>query len=459
MATTNWLEYFEARSESAMAELFELLRIPSISALPAHNDDTRRAADWVAARMATAGIPDVEIIETGGHPLVVGSWQVDEALPTVMLYAHYDVQPPDPLDLWKSPPFEPEVRDGKIYARGSGDDKAGLMVILWTVEGLVEKHGRPPVNLVFFFEGEEEIGSPNVAPAVQRFSDRLACDLVMSGDGMQWGEEIPCLLLSLKGLAGCQIDLRTAATDMHSGIFGASVRNAAQTVAELAASLHDENGRVAVAGFYDRVIEPTAEIRAETAEVPFDQDSYFAPVGVSEPYGEAGYTPLERMWLRPTLDINGIWSGFQGDGSKTVTPAESHLKITCRLVPDQDPNEILDLIETHVRAFLPSGVEMTMTRLGTARPYAVPRDLPALGAAEHALKAIYGRDPVMIRSGGSIPVAEVFKQALGADFVDFAFSLEDCNAHAPNEWFLVRDLSRGPAATAEFLERLGASSS
>ena len=408
--------------------------------------------------MARAGVPDIEIIETGGHPLVVGSWKVDESLPTVMLYAHYDVQPPDPLELWKSPPFEPEVRDGKIYGRGSGDDKAGLMVILWTLEGLVEKHGQPPVNLVFFFEGEEEIGSPNVAPAVERYRDRLACDVVMSGDGMQWGPDIPSLLLSLKGLAGCQIDLRTASTDMHSGIFGASVRNAAQTLAELAASLHDANGRVAVPGFYDRVIDPSADVRAETAAVPFDPESYFGPVGVAEPFGEQGYTPLERMWLRPTLDINGIWSGFQGDGSKTVTPAEGHLKITCRLVPDQDPNEILDLIEAHARASLPAGAEMTINRLGTALPYAVPRDLPALQAARDALTAIYGRNPVNIRSGGSIPVAEVFKRELDAEFVDFAFSLEDCNAHAPNEWFLVRDLSRGPAATAEFLERLGAAS-
>jgi acetylornithine deacetylase/succinyl-diaminopimelate desuccinylase-like protein len=459
MAIGTWLDYFETRTDENVAELLEFLRIPSISALPDFAEDVLRASQWVVKRMEKAGVPDIEVIETGGHPLVIGRWQVDDQLPTVMLYAHYDVQPPDPLDQWVSPPFEPEIRDGRIYARGSGDDKAGLLITLLTVEALVAQNGQPPVNLLFLFEGEEEIGSPNVSPAVHQHRDRLACDIVVSADGMQWGAEIPSLLVSLKGIAGCQINLRTASTDGHSGIYGAGVRNAAQSAAELAASLHDTDGRVAVPGFYERVIDPTPEERQETAEVPFDESTYFAPLGVSKTHGETGFTPLERMWMRPTLDINGIWSGFQGTGSKTVTPAESHLKITCRLVRNQNPDELLDLIEAHARNFFPDGVEVEFERFGTATAYVVPRDMQALLLAGESLEAGYGRPPVIVRSGGSIPVAQVFKEALDADFVDLGFSLEDCNAHAPNEWFRVKDLVRGAAITADYLERLGATAS
>jgi acetylornithine deacetylase/succinyl-diaminopimelate desuccinylase-like protein len=452
---TAWTSWLAERETEHLNELFTFLRIPSISSLPEHRGDVRRAAEWVVDRLSRAGVPEVELLETGGHPLVTGQWHVSDDLPTVMIYAHYDVQPPDPLDLWTSPPFMPEIRDGRIYARGAGDDKAGLLITILAVEALVAKSGAPPVNLRFFFEGEEEIGSPSVAPYIRQHRDRFACDFVMSADGLMWDEETPSVMVSVKGMAGCEIALRTASTDMHSGIYGGSVRNAAQAMAELAATLHDRSGRVAVEGFYDRVIDPIDEERRELEAVPFDEARYFGQVGAGALWGEPGYSPLERLWMRPTLDINGLWSGFQGEGTKTVTPAEARLKITCRLVPDQDPENILDLIERHVERHCPTGATFTFTRrTGTARPYAIPRDHPGLVAAAETLRGLFRKEPAVVRIGGTIPIAEVFKGELGADLVFFAWSQTDCNAHAPNEWFRLEDFRNGTAATCAFLERV-----
>jgi acetylornithine deacetylase/succinyl-diaminopimelate desuccinylase-like protein len=458
MHDTRWTPYFAERESAHLAELFDLLRIPSISALPDHTRDVRDAAAWVVERLKTAGVPEVELLETGGNPLVYGRWHVDDALPTATIYAHYDVQPPDPLDEWTSPPFEPEIRDGRIYARGSGDDKAGLLITILAVEALARANGMPPVNLVFFFEGEEEIGSPSVVPFIREQRDRLACDFVISADGMMWDEDTPSIMVSTKGMAGCEIHLRTASTDMHSGIYGASVRNAAQAMAELAASFHEKSGRVAVEGFYNTVLDPSAEERRELDDVPFDAESYFGDVGVAEPWGEPGFYPLERLWMRPTLDINGIWGGFQGEGSKTVTPAEAHLKITCRLVPEQNPEDILDLLQRHAEQHCPTGATIEFVRRsGAALPYAIDRDHPALTAAADTLRDLFGKVPAVTRIGGSIPIAEVFKQELNADMVFFAWSQIDGNAHAPNEWFRVEDFRWGTVATCAYLERLGKS--
>ena len=460
MTTNDWAPWFADHQKEHLAELFEFLRIPSVSALPDHAGDIRAAADWVAKRMQVAGVPDVQVLDTGGHPLVFGKWHVSDDLPTAMFYAHYDVQPPDPLELWESAPFEPEIRDGKIFARGAGDDKAGLLITLLATEALARRNGTPPINLLFFFEGEEEIGSPNVSPFVAAHPELLACDFVISADGMQWGEEIPSLLVSTKGMAGCQIDLETASVDMHSGTYGASVRNAAQAIAELVATFHDERGRVAIDGFYDGVADPTPEERAETAAVPIDEAAYFGEVGAGELWGEEEFTPLERLWFRPTLDINGLWSGFQGDGTKTVTPAEAHAKITCRLVPGQDPKRILQLIERHAREHCPAGAEISLQQTaGSALAYGIPRDHFALLAAGETLAETYGRAPVISRTGGTIPIAEVFTSTLGAEMVFFAWSLENCNAHAPNEWFRLKDFSRGATATCAYLERLAGSAS
>jgi acetylornithine deacetylase/succinyl-diaminopimelate desuccinylase-like protein len=457
MGSTNgaWEALLEAEREQHLAEFFDFLRIPSVSALPAHQPDIDRAAAWTADRLRRAGVPEVEILPTGGKPLVWGRWHVSDAQPTALIYAHYDVQPPDPLDLWTTPPFEPAIRDGKIYARGSADDKNGVLTTILAAEALARSQGKPPINLVFFFEGEEEIGSPSVAPFISSTRDRLACDWVISADGLMWGVDQPSLTVSTKGMAACEIHLRTANTDMHSGVYGAFVGNAAQAMAHFVASLHTANGRVAVAGFYDRVREPTAEERAEAAKVPFDEKAVKKSLASPGFWGESGYTPLERSWLRPTLDVNGIWGGFQGDGKKTVTPAEAHAKITCRLVPDQDPAEILDLIERHVAANTPTGASVTFVRQeGLARPFAIARDNPALVKAGETLQGLTGQVPLVIRLGGTLPIAEVFQQELGAEMVFYGFGSMDCNAHAPNEWLRVDDFHFGVRAYCAYLNAL-----
>jgi acetylornithine deacetylase/succinyl-diaminopimelate desuccinylase-like protein len=456
MTAADWRVHFAEREDAHLAELDEFLRIPSISALPEHAGDIRRAAEWVAARMKRAGIPEVEVLETGGHPLVYGRWQVDDARPTALIYAHYDVQPPDPLDQWVAPPFEPDIRDGNIYARGSADDKSGLYIAILAVEALAKKHEVPPINLVFFFEGEEEIGSPSVTPFLQREAERFAADVVISADGLMWDEDHFSLILSSKGMAGGQIDIFTAEIDGHSGIYGATVHSAADITARIAASFHEANGKIAVKGFYDKVIPMTEQEAAEIERVPFDEEEFIGRLGATATWGEPDYSTLERAWMRPTLDINGIWSGFQGEGSKTVTPSRGHIKITCRLVPNQDPGEISGLIQKHVEGHLPVGCRATFNfGVGEAQPFSIARDNSFLIAAEDVLREMAGKDPVFARTGGTIPIAEVFKQELGAEMVFFAFALEACNAHAPNEWFRLEDFRNGTAGTAAYLERLG----
>lgn len=453
-----WTAHFAARENEHLAELFELLRIPSVSALPEHKDDIRRTAEWVADRLKRAGVPEVQILEGEGHPLVVGRWQVSDEQPTAMFYAHYDVQPPDPLGEWISPPFEPEIRDGRIYARGAGDDKAGLLSTILAVEAMASRDGAPPINLVFFFEGEEEIGSPSVQPMIAQHRDLLACDFVISADGLMHSAEVASLTVALKGMAKCQINVRTAGTDAHSGLYGAAVRNAAQATAELAASFHDKDGRVAIAGFYDAVLDPTPQEREEIAAVPFDETAMIAGIAARQPWGEPGYSVLERIFTRPTLDINGIWSGFQGEGSKTVTPCEGHIKITCRLVPNQDPDEILRLIERHVTDHCPAGADVSIEGTGgSARPFAIARDNEALLAAGEVIEELTGDKPAIVRSGGTIPIADVFKEELGAELIFFAWSLPESNLHAPNEWYRLEDFQRALVSNCAYLERLARS--
>jgi acetylornithine deacetylase/succinyl-diaminopimelate desuccinylase-like protein len=453
--TATWEEDLVKRGKERLEQYFELIRIPSVSALPEHQADIERAAAWVADRLRAIGVPDVEILPTDGKPLVWGRWHVSDDQPTALIYAHYDVQPPDPLDLWKSPPFEPTVRGDRVYARGACDDKAGVIITLQAVEALARAHGKPPINLIFFYEGEEEIGSPAVPKLVASQRDRFACDFVLSADGSMAGPDLPSLTVGLKGLGGCQIDVRSSSTDLHSGMYGATVPNAVQALVQIAASLHASDGKVAVEDFYDKVRDLTTQERREIADFPFDEADFKNQAGVRDFWGEPGYSPLERVWTRPTLDFNGIWGGFQGAGSKTVTPAEAHIKITCRLVPDQDPAEIVDLIRQHVQTHCPDGVNATVTPLpGRAMPFAVDRGHPALVAAAKVLREIYGKDPVIERSGGTVPVAEVFQRELGADVIFFAFGLPGSQVHAPNEWFRLEDLTRGARAYCALLTEL-----
>jgi acetylornithine deacetylase/succinyl-diaminopimelate desuccinylase-like protein len=453
--TAGWDEDLAERAQERLEEYFELIRIPSVSALPEHQADIDRAAVWVADRLHTIGVPEVEILPTDGKPLVWGRWHVSDDQPTALIYAHYDVQPPDPLDLWQSPPFEPTIRGDRVYARGASDDKAGVIITLQAVEALVRAGGKPPINVIFFYEGEEEIGSPAVPKLVAAQRDRFACDFVLSADGSMAGPDLPSLTVGLKGLGGCQIDVRSSSTDLHSGMYGATVPNAVQALVQIAASLHTPDGRVAVAGFYDKVRDLTPKDREEIADFPFDETEFKAQAGVRAFWGEPGYSPLERVWTRPTLDFNGIWGGFQGAGSKTVTPAEAHVKITSRLVPNQDPAEIIDLIRAHVQAHCPDGVDATVTPLsGRAMPFAVDREHPALVAAAKVLREIYGKEPVIERSGGTVPVAEVFQRELCADVIFFAFGLPGSQVHAPNEWFRLEDLTRGARAYCALLTEL-----
>ncbi|MDP9373015.1 MAG: dipeptidase, partial [Chloroflexota bacterium] len=426
--------YLREHDERHLEELREFLRIPSVSSLPEYRPETLRAAEWVAARLRAIGARGVELLPTAGNPGVWGEWPAPEGAPTAILYGHYDVQPPDPLDRWETPPFEPTVRDGRLYARGASDDKGNMFAPLKALEALVATAGRPPIGLKFLFEGEEEVGSPNLPGFVRDNAARLAADFALCADGGMFGPDTPSLTVASKGLAACQLDLRAAATDLHSGGHGAAVPNAVEALTRLVATLHDGEGRVTVPGFYDAVRPLSAEERARLAAVPFDEEEYRRELGLAALWGEPDYTALERRWARPTLDLNGIWGGFTGEGIKTVTPCEAHAKITCRLVPDQTPEAILDLIEAHVRRHCPPGATVTLRRFGgAARPFAIPLNHPALGAAGRTLRDLYGKEPLIVRAGGTLPVAETLQTALGVDLVFFSWGMPGDGAHAPNE--------------------------
>lgn len=454
---STWQAYLEANQDRFLSELLDFLRIPSISALPAHAPDVARAAEWVAARLGTAGAEHVQVLPTGGHPVVYGDWLHVPGKPTVLIYGHFDTQPADPYELWASPPFEPVVRDDRVYARGATDDKGNMFAPILALEALLQSSGSLPVNLKFLFEGQEEIGSPQIPAFVAAQRELLACDLALSSDGGQWSETEPATLVGLRGGCGVQIDVVGAKSDLHSGMYGGAVQNPIHALVAILDSMRGADGHILVEGFYDSVIPLTPADRAQIAEVPFDVEQYMEDIGVEALFGEAGYTPYEQTWARPTLEINGIWGGFQGEGVKTVLPNAAHAKITCRLVPGQDPAVIPELIAKHVERYSPPGVRVTTTRLGfTAHPYLIPADHPGNLAAKAILEELYGRSPYVVRTGGSIPICNVLLQNLNAYTVNFAFGLDDENIHAPNEFMRLSSFRRGPLAYCKLLERLGA---
>jgi acetylornithine deacetylase/succinyl-diaminopimelate desuccinylase-like protein len=454
MAT--WESYLEENRVRFLDELLDYLRIPSISALPEHAADVERAAQWTADRLRTAGMENVRILPTGGHPVVYADWLHAPDRPTVMIYGHFDVQPVDPLDLWDHPPFEPAVQDGRVYARGATDDKGNLLPAIHAVEALLREQGALPVNIKFFFEGQEEIGSPQLPDFIAANKDLLACDLVLSADGGQLGEDQPAIYLGLRGICALQVDVHGPSHDLHSGGYGGAVHNPIHALVEILASMRGPDGRVRVEGFYDGVTELSIEERAEIARVPFDEDEFKAGVGVQELFGEVGYTPLERTWVRPTLEMNGIWGGFQGAGSKTVLPAQAHAKITCRLVPHQDPAQVMEAIIAHVRANTPPGVTVEVTAHDAgAHAYVIPADHPALQATRDVLVEMYGVEPYHIRMGGTIPVTALFHRELGAYSVIFAFGLLDERTHSPNEFFRLSSYYRSQIAYGRLLLALG----
>lgn len=456
MVETGWKNDLRAKEGEHLEELLAFLRMPGVSTDPEHARDLQQSAEWVVNRLRAAGVPEVEIAPSAGHPAVIARWHVADDQPTILIYGHFDVQPAEPLDLWDTAPFDPVVRDGTIVARGSSDMKGNLLTAIQGVEATAAANGgRPPINVSFIFEGEEEIGSPNFRDILRQHKDFLNADAVISADGGQFSSDTPSLSVSLKGLGGVQINLTTANTDLHSGMYGAWVPNAVQSMVQLAASFHDKEGRIQVAGFYDAVRNLSEAEKEEIARLPHDEDEEKRKLGVDSLWGEAGYTPREREWVRPTLDLNGVWGGFQGDGVKTVTPREAHLKVTCRLVADQDPAEIVNLIRAHCEAHCPPGAKVEVVPLpGAARPYAVNREDPVFGAVKDVLTDLYGKEPVIIRSGGTVPATGIFQDELGVETITMAWAAPDSKAHAPNEWYSVADYYRGREGYAMLLERL-----
>jgi acetylornithine deacetylase/succinyl-diaminopimelate desuccinylase-like protein len=451
-----WEDYLLQQKGRLLEELLAFLRIPSISALPAHKADVQRAAEWVSARMKKAGIESVRVMATGGHPVVYGEWLHAPGKPIVMVYGHFDVQPVDPLDLWHHPPFEPHIQDGRIYARGTTDDKGNLFIPLIVAEAMLKTAGKLPVNLKFFFEGQEEIGSPQLPDFIAAHKELLACDMVLSADGGQWDEDHPALILGTRGLAAIFIDIQGPDHDLHSGTYGGTIVNPIHALARIIDSMHDAEGRIAVEGFYDDVRPLSAEERAQMALVPYDEARYLRETGSVSIFGEPGFTTYERAWARPTLEVNGLYGGFQGEGSKTVLPSTAHAKITCRLVADQDPSRIAELLERHVHKVKPGGVKVvTDTGNHGAFPYLIPSDHSGLQAAGSVLKDLYGREPYRIRMGGTIPANAMFLQLLRAYTIVFAFGLEDEHQHSPNEFFRLSSFERGQKGYGMLLSRLG----
>ena len=452
------IAYAEAHRDRILEELVAFARIPSVSTDPAYAEHIGEAADWVAERMRRAGFEQVRINPTTGHPIVTGAWLKAPGAPTILVYGHYDVQPPDPLDKWKSPPFEPTVRDERLYARGVSDDKGPMLIPLKAAEAFMQTLGRLPINVKLVIEGEEERGSEHLGAFVRAHAAELAADFVLSADGAMWRPDEPSVTVANRGICALEFALTGAAKDLHSGRHGGGIANPLHAIARLAASLHDVSGRIAVEGFYDRVLPPGNAARAAIADLPFSEDRYLAAVGAPAGFGEAGYSLLERQWLRPTLELNGLWGGYQGPGTKTVIPTVARAKITCRLVPDQEPRAIAEAIARHLRRHCPPGVtlEVVADEGHGSKAYAIPEDHPGLLLAERVLKEVYGKPSLRVRMGATIPIGLIFREALGAETVFFSFSTADEDYHAPNEFFRLQRLADGLKAWIRYWELLGA---
>jgi acetylornithine deacetylase/succinyl-diaminopimelate desuccinylase-like protein len=448
----------EERRDAWLAELFDFLRIPSISTDSERIDDVRDAADWLAGQLTSAGCTETAIWETAGHPVVYGAWRGAPGAPTVLVYGHYDVQPEDPVELWSSPPFEPEVRDGKLFARGSVDDKGQLYVHAKALEAWIRTTGSCPVNVVFLIEGEEEVGSPNVAGAVQDHLEELRCDAVVVSDTTMFAPGLPTLTNGLRGMAYLQVDLQGPNRDLHSGMFGGAVVNPAETLARMLAACRDEHGRIAIPGFYDDVREVPAHEREDWTHLPFSDDEYRASLDV-DALMPSEHSTLECLWAQPTFDVNGLLSGFTGEGSKTVLPATAMAKVSMRLVADQDPERIADAFEAYMREIVPAGVKMTITRMHGGKPWSASRNHPVLKAAARALERGFGAETVFIREGGSIPLVATLEELFGVPTVMMGFGLPDENAHAPDENLDVGNFFNGIASAAYFFEELARASS
>lgn len=435
--------YLEASRDENLKELTEYLAIPSISALPEHKEDVQAAAKWTASYLEKIGMEQVEIFQTKGHPIVYGEWLQAKDAPTVLIYGHYDVQPVDPIELWTNPPFEATIVDDKIFARGASDDKGQVFMHLKAIEAIMKTEGTLPVNVKFCLEGEEEIGSPNLPPFIETYKEKLAADYIVISDTGMVDKGRPSICYGLRGLAGIQIDITSAKGDLHSGLFGGAVPNAAHALVELVSSFHDIDGKILVEGFYDSVLPLSAEEKLAFSELETSDEQYAAMARVKEPFGEPGYTNNERTWARPTLEVNGIYGGFSGEGIKTVIPAKASAKITCRLVPNQDPDEIVELLKKHIEKHKPKAVDVEISLFDKGAPYLTPFDHPAILAAARSYESVYGVKTAYTRAGGSIPIVACFDQILKLPVILLGFGLSTENFHAPDEHFHLENFDLG----------------
>ena len=452
--TSDLNKFFEANDKRILGELFEFLRIPSVSAKSENDADVARAAEWLRQSLEEAGLKGT-VHQTGGHPVVIGEWRGAPGAPTALVYGHYDVQPAEPLELWTSPPFEPTVRNGNIYARGSVDDKGQLFLHVKALEAHLKTRGKLPVNVVLIAEGEEEVGSDNLEQFVIANKDLLAAEAVVISDSAMFAPGQPSILSSLRGLAYFEINVQGPSVDLHSGGYGGAVVNPATVLAQIVASLHDENWHVAIDGFYDSVRDWPAKVREEMKQLPFNESTFLKETGSSELGGEAGFTTLERLWTRPTCEVNGLLSGYTGEGAKTVLPSKAMAKVSCRLVPDQTPNEIVKLMQAHVDKVAPKGVKVTVTYLHGGKPWRAELKGPLFDAARRALATAFEKEPVIVGEGGSIPVVGDFEKVLGAPVLLVGFGLPGENAHAPDEWISEENFRIGMRAMAVLWDEYG----
>jgi acetylornithine deacetylase/succinyl-diaminopimelate desuccinylase-like protein len=462
-AKSDWLpsetrmNYYEQHHDSYLEGLKTFLRIPSISTLTEHKPDIRRAAEFVRDELQRGGLQEAQLIEGEGNPLVYAEWLGAPGKPTVLFYGHYDVQPPDPLDEWKTPPFEPDIRNNNIYARGSADDKGQTYILIKAVEGLLKQHGRLPINVKFLIEGEEEMGGEHIEAYVASKPARLKCDAAVICDTEMFAPELPTICVGLRGIIYGELVVEGANHDLHSGVYGGAAPNPLQAIAEILSTLKDREGHIRIPGFYDRVVPPSDKERAAWARLPFDEKEYKEKeVGVKELVGEPEIPLFERLWARPTLEVHGIRGGFVGEGAKTVIPARAVAKVSMRLVADQKPDETVAQLKNAVAAACPKGVTAEYKTIHNAPPSLVNPDNPFIHAAAEAMKQVFGKETVYIRSGGSIPIVAAFDEHLGIPSVMMGFGLPDDNLHAPNEKLYLPNFFRGIEAVARYIEILGA---
>ncbi len=438
----DWQEYLDKNKERFLAELMGLLRIPSVSARSEHREDMKLCADAVCRSLLAAGADEARVYPTDGHPVVFGQKIIDPKKPTVLVYGHYDVQPPDPLNLWHSGPFDPVIKDGKIYARGSADDKGQFYMHVKALE-LMNKTNTLVTNIKFIIEGEEEVGSPNLGKFVATHKDLLQADVILISDTSMISLEQPSIDIGVRGLSYIQVEVTGPNRDLHSGVYGGAIANPITMLAKMIASCHDQNNHITIPGFYDDVLDVSAEERKLLARAPFDEEAYKRDLGITSLWGEKGYSTSERTGIRPTLEVNGIWGGYTAEGAKTVLPSKAFAKISARLVPNQSSRRLTDLLLDYFTRIAPPGVSVKAEEHHGGEPYLTPIDSKAYRAAEKAIEASFGKKPIPVRGGGSIPISALFERELGIKIVFMGFGLDSDNLHSPNEKFELNNFYKG----------------